>query len=91
MVIIQKNRGTIFHYMQSINVFAPFIVISPQGVASNNFILNMLLQDLDLGRTPTLVELTTKPSKEKRHPEVNTIIFKATYVLIYFYGKNSCT
>ncbi len=37
MVIIQKNRGTIFHYMQSINVFAPFIVISPQGVASNNF------------------------------------------------------
>ncbi len=51
----------------------------------------MLLQDVDLGRTPTLVELTIKPSKEKRHPKVNAIIFKATYVLIYFYGKNSFT
>jgi hypothetical protein len=37
MVIIQNNIGIIFHYMQSINVFAPFIVIASQGVASNNF------------------------------------------------------
>lgn len=51
----------------------------------------MLLQDLDLGRTPTLVELITKPSKEKRHPKANAIICKVVYVLIYFYGKDSCT
>ncbi len=51
----------------------------------------MLLQDLDLGRTLTIVELITKPSKEERHPKVNAIIFKATYVFIYLYGKNSCT
>lgn len=30
----------------------------------------MLLQDLDLGRTPTLAELTTKPTKKKKHPKV---------------------
>ncbi len=51
----------------------------------------MLLQDLDLGRIPILVELTTKPSKDKRHPKVNASIFKVVYVLIYLYGKNSCT
>jgi hypothetical protein len=53
MVIIQNNKGTIFHCMQSISAFVPFIVIAPQGVASNKSKL------VGMGGIEPLVRLTT--------------------------------
>jgi hypothetical protein len=53
MVIIQNNKGTIFHYMQSISAFAPFIVIAPKGIASNKSKL------VGMGGIEPLVRLTT--------------------------------